>query len=123
MFVNLTNHPSSQWSEAQINAARRYASEIVDLPFPDVPPEASREDVAALSEQYIHKIEQMGPTVVLCQGEMTLTYLIAKRLIERGIEVIAACSERQTVESVDADGHTHRVSKFVFRQFRPYGEP
>ena len=122
MFVNLTNHPSGQWSEAQRNAALRYASEIIDLPFPDVPSDASREAVIALSEQYIQKIKKMGPTVVLCQGEMTLTYLIVKRLIEFGIPAIAACSERQTVETVDADGNTHRISKFVFRQFRPYGD-
>lgn len=40
MFVNFTNHPSGSWGAAQRRAAQVYG-EILDLPFPDVPPALS----------------------------------------------------------------------------------
>ena len=46
MFVNFTNHPSGSWGAAQRRAAQVYG-EILDLPFPDVPPTLSAAEVAA----------------------------------------------------------------------------
>ena len=40
MFVNFTKHPSGSWGAAQRRAAQVYG-EILDLPFPDVPPALS----------------------------------------------------------------------------------
>lgn len=37
MFINFTNHSSEKWSGEQRMAAERYG-EIVDIPFPSVPP-------------------------------------------------------------------------------------
>ena len=36
MFVNLSNHPSSNWTPEQISAA---GGNVVDLPFPQVLPD------------------------------------------------------------------------------------
>ena len=35
MFINFTNHASSKWSDAQLQAAKEYGS-IVDIQFPSL---------------------------------------------------------------------------------------
>lgn len=72
MFVNFTNHPSGSWGAAQRRAAQVYG-EILDLPFPDVPPALSAAAVAALADEWAARILALRPACVLCQGEMTLT--------------------------------------------------
>ena len=123
MFINFSNHPSNKWKAEQRTAAQQYSDEIYDIPFPDVSASATERDIAALAEKCVHEICEQRPSAVLCQGEMTLTYLIVKHLIELGIPVLAACSERRTVESQDSDGNTQQFSIFTFKQFRRYGMP
>ena len=67
MFVNFTNHPSGSWSAAQRRAAQVYG-EILDLPFPDVPPTLSAAEVAALADEWAARILALRPACVLCQG-------------------------------------------------------
>ena len=50
MFINLTNHPSSEWSEEQLNAARQYSDHIMDLKFPNIEPEFSTDMVRKYAE-------------------------------------------------------------------------
>ena len=119
MFINLTNHPSDQWSNEQRDAADKYGS-ILDIPFPNVSPESTEEDIARLAETYTEKILRMNPDAVLCQGEICLAFAIAERLRAHHIPVLAACSERITEETAQADGSTYKVSRFVFRRFRQY---
>ena len=77
MFVNFTNHPSGSWSAAQRRAAQVYG-EILDLPFPDVPPTLSAAEVAALADEWAARILALRPACVLCQGEMTLTTRVVR---------------------------------------------
>ncbi len=119
MFLNLTNHPHSNWSEKQTTCAKTYG-EIVDMPFPEISPYLSREGVKSLSQDYLTKIIALKPQAVLLQGEMTLTFCLTNMLINSGITVLAACSERVTSEKVDLDGRTIRLSTFEFVQFREY---
>ena len=93
MFVNFTNHPSGSWSAAQRRAAQVYG-EILDLPFPDVPPTLSAAEVAALADEWAARILALRPACVLCQGEMTLTTRVVRLLQSRGVPVVAACSAR-----------------------------
>ena len=67
-FINFTNHPSSQWSESQILAAKSFG-EIIDLPFPSVDPFCDEEEIEQLAKQYVDKITDNNPVAVLCQGE------------------------------------------------------
>lgn len=121
MFINFTNHPSALWSKAQLDAASAYGS-IVDLSFPNVPPQFSEEDVQRMADEYMEKILALKPSAVLCQGEMTLTCLMAHRLIASGVPALSACSERRTEERVNPDGSTQKVSVFVFCRYRAYSE-
>lgn len=114
VFVNFTNHPSETWEEKQIEAAHQYGK-IVDLPFPNVYPNAGERDIEALGEAYCQKILEWKPEAVLCQGEFSLTFFVVSRLRARGIKVLTACSERKTVQHGKV-----KSSVFVFSGFREY---
>lgn len=114
IFVNFTNHPSELWSQIQKDTAQKYGK-IVDIPFPNVNPKGSREDVLELAESSVNKIVKLDPCAVLCQGEFCLAYQVIRKLQENGILVLAACSERKVIEN----GNQKQVT-FEFEQFREY---
>ncbi len=119
IFVNHTNHPSERWSAEQISAAQVYG-EILDIPFPAVDAEATPAQVAALVEENLEKILALKPAAVLCQGEFNYTFVLVERLKSFGVKVVAATSERATVDEILPDGSTRQVSTFRFVQFREY---
>ena len=55
MFLNFTNHPSSNWTKKQLQEAQKYG-EIVDLPFPQVEPEYTKDIVYDLAEKFAKQI-------------------------------------------------------------------
>ena len=113
-FINLSNHPSAAWGEAQKAAALQYG-ELVDVQFPVVDPHASREQVEAQAEALVAQILEYQPVAVMCQGEFTLVYAVVNLLKHKGILTLAGCSDRLVEER---DGK--RISEFVFVQFREY---
>lgn len=113
-FVNFTNHPSERWPENQRQAAEAFG-EIVDVPFPAVEPDQDEAYIMRLADEYEEKILAYQPNVVLCQGEFCLVYQIVSRLKEKGIRVVAACSERVVKE----EGNV-KTAVFEFRRFRVY---
>ena len=119
MLLNFTNHPCASWGDAQLAASRPYG-EPADLPFPSVPPQASEEEISRLADQYMERILALKPAAVLCQGEMTLTFALVSRLLQAGVPVLAACSERKTKEQVTSDGSTRKISLFEFCRYRAY---
>lgn len=133
MFVNSSNHPSAKWSKEQTDAALALGHEIVDVPFPNVPPTATCEDVRRIAEQQVEAILDLAPDlarplVILVQGEMTLTFSVVTMLknretlstVNRTIRCVAACSDRRTVEVTQPDGTTKKESIFAFTGFRDY---
>lgn len=115
IFVNFTNHPSKYWEKKQRKEALKYGI-IRDIPFPVVEPLGDEIYVKELAEIYVEKILRLHPSAVLCQGEFCLAYQVVERLREKGIPVLAACSERRVREN----GQKKEVI-FSFRQFRKYG--
>lgn len=113
-FVNFTNHPSSTWNQEQLAAARAFG-EIQDIPFPNVPPTLTAEEIARLGTDCTEQILDRQPAAVLCQGEFSLAHDVICRLKQHGIKVLAACSERNTIMI----GNEKR-SSFSFVQFREY---
>lgn len=120
MLINLTNHPSVQWSENQIKAAEMYG-EIVDLPFPYVDPMWDLEkikQIAAIFEEKVFQLlqqEKNGNNAVHLMGELTLCYELIKRLQKMGIRCIASTSQRNTVTNGNS-----KISEFNFCRFREY---
>lgn len=117
MFINLTNHPSSGWSEEQLEAAQQYG-EIVDVPFPIIEPTFTKDDILYLVKECMEVIMSMkdDETVVHAMGEMTFTYNVVKALKEAGIICLASTTER--LVKMTPDGK--KISEFKFVQFREY---
>ncbi len=117
MFINLTNHPSENWSEEQLTAARQYG-DIIDLSFPIIEPTYTKDDVLLLVKECMDVIMRMkeGETVVHVMGEMTFTYNLVNALKDAGITCLASTTERNTIMTPDGK----KVSEFKFVQFRDY---
>ena len=47
MFINYTNHPSASWGEKQMDEAKKYG-EIVDMPFPNISPQMTVQELTEL---------------------------------------------------------------------------
>lgn len=118
MFINFTNHGSSRWSEVQLKKALEYGS-IVDIPFPRVEPNCTRETIQNMADSYAAQIIDMKPDCVLCQGEFCLCVAVIERLKAKNIKVVAACSKREAEEIV-TEHETKKISRFAFVQFREY---
>ena len=114
VFINFTNHPSKFWKDSQKAEALKHGR-IVDIEFPNVDPEGNRDYIIRLAEENVKRILEYHPSVVLCQGEFCLAYHVITRLKEKGIPVVAACSERRVREEGDV-----KEVIFEFRQFREY---
>lgn len=114
VIVNFTNHPSAKWSKEQLETAMQYGS-VVDVPFPQVDPSVSAEEIRELADICVSKIMTLRPSAVLCQGEFTLCYNVINGLKKLGVPVFAACSRR----IVEEEGDT-RIARFAFEGFREY---
>lgn len=119
MLINLTNHPSSRWSDKQKAAAEVYG-EIVDMPFPVIDEAGDEKYIATLADEYLNKIVNLSDTqsvVVHLMGEQTFSYALIKRLRERGITCVASTTKRIVKEEVP--GKKSEVI-FQFERFRAY---
>ena len=120
MLINLTNHPSSRWSEKQKSAAEAEYGEIVDWPFPMVDESGDEHYIAELADEYVEKIVTLTnsrPFVVHIMGEQTFSYALVRRLRERGISCVASTTKRIVKEEVP--GKKTEVI-FQFERFRAY---
>jgi CRISPR-associated protein Csx16 len=118
LLVNLSNHPSACWSDAQKQAALKLAPEIRDLPFPAVPPEAGIAEIATLAGRVVERLkaEAPGATHAMVQGEFTLAHALVRKLQQMGIVCLAATTRREVVEQ---SGGT-KATWFDFVRFREY---
>ncbi|MCR5609589.1 MAG: hypothetical protein K6G26_11050 [Lachnospiraceae bacterium] len=119
VFINISNHPSSDWNEKQLAAAKLYGS-IIDIPFPSIDPNSGIDEITSLAESYYQKIMTYSNAVVMVQGEFTFSYSLIKRLRKAGLKVLASCSIRRSDETLNADGTVVKKSIFEFDNFREY---
>lgn len=117
-FINLSNHNSSTWSDKQLEEARKYG-DIVDIKFPSIDPYLTKDEVKELALSYLAKIKALKPSCVMCQGEFCFAYEMINLLKKENIKVVAACSERKTVEK-QIENVSEKTSIFEFVQFREY---
>ena len=118
LFINLSNHPSSSWTAEQLTAAEAFG-ELVDMPFPQVAPDATADDIKTLAEAQVEAIMKQAEThtvTVHVMGEMSLIYRIVRMLSERGIRCV--CSTSYRVVKDQGDGR--RLVEFNFNSFRDY---
>jgi len=124
-FVNISNHPSSGWSEEQKAAARRWGaaeptttSQIKDIPFPAIPPEADMDVVRRMADDMFKSIYTPNfRGAVHLMGEQSFCFALSGMLIEAGITVLVSTTAREVVEK---DGVKTSTFKFVrFRALNP----
>ena len=119
MFINLSNHPSANWSAEQKTAAEQLCGDIIDLPFPQVDPHGDEDYIAALADEYCLKVRSISnglPAIVHLMGEMTLTFALLQRLQSQGIRCVASTTERFTKNLSNGV----KESIFLFVKFRNY---
>ena len=116
MLLNLSNHPSSNWPENQVQAAQQAYGRVEDMPFPQISPEANTPEIEQLADEYFQQIISKNPAAVHLMGELTFCYRLANKLKQANIPVVASTTNRQV--SYDAQGN--KVSNFEFVQFRAY---
>jgi len=116
MLINLSNHPSSKWSQAQQEAATEQYGEVEDLPFPNIDPSWTTQEIKALAQEYLAKVKTKQPQAVHLMGEMTFTYALVRLLQAAGISCVASTSERQVIEGDNGQ----KTVQFTFHQFRAY---
>jgi len=130
MLINLSNHPSHMWGKEQKEAAGARYGEVVDIAFPQIPPDADIHAVVSLAHEYAYKcLHTLNFTDLLSfdfdsnavhiMGEMTFTYNVVRFLGHNDITCLASNTERISTE----DGAGNKTSTFVFRQFREYTPP
>lgn len=115
LFINFSNHPSDTWTEEQITAALLYGDKIIDIPFPAVDPAMNESGLREIADKAAESILALKPAAVMCQGEFGLSFSVIQLLLNAGIPVLYACSER----NVYSNGNIKTV-KFNFIQFRRF---
>ena len=121
VFVNWSNHPYETWETEQLSAAKSLGR-LDYLPFPEVPPCSTTEDIIrqanSLIDDFTAKYPEPGDVVTMVQGEMTLLYHLLKLLESKGYRAVAATSRRDTVRLQDGS----EIKTFKFDRFRDYYE-
>jgi hypothetical protein len=122
MLINLSNHPTLQWTEAQIKAGSEQYGQLIDLPFPAIDPLATTDQITLLAEDYEVKIRQMllgettGAFAVHVMGELTFCVALVARLQKTGITCLASTTNRETTHNPDGS----KTTQFGFVRFREY---
>jgi hypothetical protein len=122
MLINLSNHPTQQWSEAQLKAATAQYGQLADLPFPAIDPLATTDQITLLAGNYEVKIRQMlsgettGAFAVHIMGELTFCFALVARLQKSGITCLASTTNRETTHNPDGS----KTTQFGFVRFREY---
>lgn len=126
---NVSNHPSTEWSEEQVKAAKEKAMflsesnivEIEDVPFPNIPPNMDKDDVADLADEVLTKIQNANDaSFIIINGEMNFVFSFVSFAIQRGLRCFTATTERISEDKKNEDGTTEKVSIFKFIKLREY---
>lgn len=119
MLINLSNHPSAIWPAEQTAEANCLYGEIVDIPFPQVDPQANEYEIAELAQKYVNKVQEIAAgqaVTVHLMGEMTLTFAILSRLRILDIPCVASTTQR-VVKELEIG---RKEVLFQFVKFRKY---
>lgn len=120
MLINLSNHHTATWSAAQRRAAAAVYGRYVDLPFPEIPPEADTVAIEALARTYVAQClallppSAVGLHAVHAMGEATFVHAVVQGLHRAGVRCIASTTQRSEVPEGTAQ------AAFQFVRFRAY---
>jgi hypothetical protein len=112
-LINLSNHNSNNWNKEQ----RGEFGLIVDIPFPNINPDATTEEVEVLVNEYVGIINANRIDNIMLQGEFTFCYLLQNKLRTR-CKFWIPTTERKVVEKLNVDDSTTKTAVFEFKQWR-----
>ncbi len=121
MVINLSNHPLNTWSDNQVDKAKKLYGKIVDLSFPQIPPDADENTVLRLAEDFkdicidILSDSKDQNNAVHIMGELTFCFALVTELKKNNITCIASTTDRESIETLNG-----KLSKFNFVNFRKY---
>ena len=122
-LIVISNHTTEKWCEEQ----RRGWEEIYHIPFPNVSAEADTAEVMSIARELIKKINSLtdeGFNYISCQGEFSLATVINNWVYQllttdrAPLVMVFPTTERNAVETVEADGTTSKQVVFKFCQWR-----
>lgn len=118
MLINLSNHPSTYWGEAQLHTATEAYGQIRDLAFPQIDPLWGLDEVEIEAERYLGEILRAEPFAIAVHlmGELVFCHLLARKLEEAGIPCVASTTIREVIDHGDG----RKEAQFRFVRFRPY---
>ena len=111
-LINVSNHPSSKWSDKQWQGF----DVVYDIQFPNVDPNWNTEQVGCLVDHILDEINELDVNNIMLQGEFTLCYLLQNKLSTKTIWI--PTTERKVVEVVNADGTVTKNTTFEFVRWR-----
>lgn len=119
-FINLSNHPSLNWTQEQKQAALELGR-IIDFPFPNVQANWTKEEIDSKAKEIVTQVHQQveGDTIgttIHVMGEMNMTFCLVKKFQKIGYRCVASTTERNT--TINPDGS--KTSVFHFVAFREY---
>jgi hypothetical protein len=120
MLLNLSNHPSANWDERQMEATQAYGG-VKDIAFPRINPEADAAEINTLAKKYTLDIRQRlsqtsdKQNAVHVMGELSFCHALVNKLQANGITCLVSTTVRNATEN---DGK--RISTFRFVKFRTY---
>lgn len=118
MLINLSNHPVDTWSNVQLETAKNEFGEVIDFPFPQVPPLATNSEIEMMAIEIINTISKnWAPSIAKLHimGELTLCFALVNKLNALGYMCFASTTYR-----IATQRNNQKVSEFKFAQFRPY---
>lgn len=121
MLINLSNHPSENWSRRQKLAAEKKYGKVVDLAFPKINPETSSAQIKNKAGKYLDRCLRLidkssGETcAVHVMGESTFTFALVTELKQNNITCVASTTDRNVSETSSS-----KTSYFAFVRFREY---
>lgn len=116
MLINLSNHPLSEWSEAQINQAKLVYKNIVDETFPTIDPDADVDLIVRIAKEKLSEIVSRNPDAIHIMGEHTFTFCFVRLAQKIGLKCIAST----TVRDIRINDDGEKIRMFRFKQFREY---
>ncbi len=117
MLLNLSNHPSKNWTQAQRDAAEQTYGSIGELAFPSIEPTATTDEVKKLARNYAKEILATPRiTAVHLMGEMTFVVALVRLLQKSKMVVVCSTTKRTVVEEKNG----LKTAQFNFVQFRTY---
>jgi hypothetical protein len=120
MLLNLSNHPSSNWGEKQMQAAQAYGN-VKDITFPQVDPYASENEIKQLALNYFTQIKielnqcNDRENAVHIMGELSFCHALVSLLQRSKITCLVSTTKRNSKET-----NGEKISKFQFVKFRTY---